>query len=834
MNLNKLIQDIKPHAIIILAFFLVGYIYYKETFNGKIHKEDDVTQGLLKGSELKKYTDEDGNFPGWTNSIFSGMPSTLIKGKPSGNYLKSYNYLTPVSGTSFPFRILFLSFIGFYILMNAFKVKPLYGALAAIAYGFATYSISSVEAAHYTKVEAMALMPAILASLHWLFNGRYFLGGITLAFNMGMQVYYFHYQITFYTIICLLVMGLYYLFALIKEGKTKQLLIATLISVISVGAGVSSNITKIITTSKFADNTMRGGNDMAKVDTSYNQKETGKNGLNRDYAFDWSYGKAETFTLLIPGFYGGSSAEPITEKSKFYEATEGRYDQAPLYFGDLTFTSGPIYIGAIIVFLFFMGMVVVKDNIKWPLLIITIISFILGWGKHFPLVNNFLFDHLPYFNKFRTPMMAFCIAQVTMPLVGFLGIKTLYENWKLSKAAKAKADTQTSLKLDDEKIWKQITYTFYIVGGFCLLMALMGPSFMELEGAVDKEYKAGGSGNIIPILKEDRASLLKKDSLRSFIFIAAVFGLLWAWYKDKVKKHVAIAVIGVLAAVDLIGVDWRYLSWDDFTYEAGTVTDVVPDNADKQIMADKDPHFRVLDLTSNPFNDNTGAAFHKMIGGYDPAKLSRYQDIISELISKNEYQDKALDMLNCKYLIGKDSLRRRGIIQRPTALGNAWFVSKLNGASNALDDMKNLKKEDVSTEATFDQSFSANANLKSSSFTVDSMAYARLTSYHPDTMIYEVQNNNNGYLVFSEIFYEDWKVEIDGKPSTLNKVNYTLRGLEVPAGKHTIRMYFDKGSNNTDNIEKGISLTILLGMLALIAMWLLSYFKSKPGDEVKA
>lgn len=366
------------------------------------------------------------------------------------------------------------------------------------------------------------------------------------------------------------------------------------------------------------------------------------------------------------------------------------------------------------------------------------------------------------------------------------------------------------------------------------MMALMGPSFMELEGAVDKEYKAGGSGNIIPILKEDRASLLKKDSLRSFIFIAAVFGLLWAWYKDKVKKHVAIAVIGVLAAVDLIGVDWRYLSWDDFTYEAGTVTDVVPDNADKQIMADKDPHFRVLDLTSNPFNDNTGAAFHKMIGGYDPAKLSRYQDIISELISKNEYQDKALDMLNCKYLIGKDSLRGRGIIQRPTALGNAWFVSKLNGASNALDDMKNLKKEDVSTEATFDQSFSANANLKSSNFTVDSMAYARLTSYHPDTMIYEVQNNNNGYLVFSEIFYEDWKVEIDGKPSTLNKVNYTLRGLEVPAGKHTIRMYFDKGSNNTDNIEKGISLTILLGMLALIAMWLLSYFKSKPGDEVKA
>ncbi len=837
MNLNKLIQDIKPHAIVILAFFLVGYIYYKETFNGKIHKEDDVTQGLLKGSELKKYTDEDGNFPGWTNSIFSGMPSTLIKGKPSGNYLKSYNYLTPVSSTAFPFKILFLSFIGFYLLMNAFKVKPLFGALAALAYGFATYSISSVEAAHYTKVEAMAMMPAVLASLHWLFSGRYLLGGITLAFNMGMQVYYFHYQITFYTIIFLLVMGIYYLYTLIKESKIKQLIIATLISVVAVGAGVSANITKIITTSKFADNTMRGGNDMARANGSYNQKETGKNGLNRDYAFDWSYGKGETFTLLIPGFYGGSSAEKITEKSKFYEATQGQYEQAPLYFGDLTFTSGPIYIGAIIVFLFFLGMVVVKDKIKWPLLVMTIISFILGWGKHFPLVNNFLFDHLPYFNKFRTPMMAFCIAQVTMPLVGFLGLKTLYENWKIGKVAKVKGDVAAapvSGKLNDEQIWKYITYTFYAVGGFCLLMALLGPSIMDMEGAVDAKYKSGGNGNIIPILKEDRASLLRKDALRSFVYIALVFGLLWSWYKDKMKKHIVIASIGVLAAVDLIGVDWRYLSWDDFTYEIGTVTDVAPDNADKQIMADKDPHFRVLDLTSDPFNDNTGAAFHKMIGGYDPAKLSRYQDIISELISKNEFQDKALDMLNCKYLIGSDSVNGRGIFRRPTALGNAWFVSSLKSAANAMEDMNNLKKENVATVATFDQSFSANKNLSAGSFTVDSLAYARLTKYHPDTMVYDVQNNNEGYLVFSEIFYDDWKAEIDGKISPINKVNYTLRGLKVPAGKHTIRLIFDKGDNNTDAIEKGISLTILIGMLALIAMWLISYFKAKPENEVKA
>jgi hypothetical protein len=365
MNLNKLFQDIKPHAIAILVFFLVGYIYYAKTFNGKIHKEDDVTQGLLKGSEIAKYTEKDGTFPGWTNSIFGGMPSTLIKGKPSSNFVKSYNYLTPFSSTAYPFQIMFLSFIGFYMLMNAFKVKPLFGVMAALAYGLATYSISSVEAAHYTKVLAMAIMPAIIASLQWLFSGKYFLGGITLAFNMALQVYYFHYQITFYTIICMLVLGIYYVIELVKKGQVKQLLIATLISIVAVGGGVTANMTKIISTSKFSDNTMRGGNDLSDNNPK-SKTNTGAKGLERDYAFGWSYDLGETFTLLIPGFYGGSSAEHVPADSKFTEATGG--DQAPLYFGDLVSTSGPIYIGSIIVFLFFLGMVVVKNPIKWALL----------------------------------------------------------------------------------------------------------------------------------------------------------------------------------------------------------------------------------------------------------------------------------------------------------------------------------------------------------------------------------------------------------------------------------------------------------------------------------
>lgn len=832
MNFKKLLEDVKPHALVLLAFFLVGYVYYIRTFNGYSHKEDDVTQGLLKGTELVKYTDKDGEFPGWTNAIFSGMPSTMIKGKPSGNQVKSYNYLTPFSHTAYPFQILFLSFIGFYLLMSAFKVKPLYGALAAIAYGFASYSISSVEAAHYTKVLAMALMPAILASLHWLFSGKYLSGGITLAFNMALQVYYFHYQITFYTIICLLVMGVYYLVKLVQEKQIKQLIIASLISILAVGAGVGANITKIKSTSKFADNTMRGGNDMAKVGEHKTDTKTGQNGLERDYAFDWSYGKAETFTLLIPNFYGGSSSEKLTTKSKFFEATQNEEALAqglPMYHGDLTFTSGPIYIGSIIIFLFVLGMIIVKDRVKWALLTLTVFSFILGWGKHFAVINDFLFDHLPYFNKFRTPMMAFCIAQVTMPLVGFLGLKQLYDTWKDQKSAAnvkgavPKAAADTTVKTE----WDMVKIAYYVVGGFCLLMAVAGPSFMDLGGVVDEQLKKGGNGNLISVLKEDRGSMLQSDAFRSFIFISLAFGLLWAWYTKKAQRTLAIGIIGVLGAVDLIGVDWRYLSWDEFTFEKGTVTDRVPDLADKQILSDPDIHYRVFDLTNDPFNDNEGAAFHKMIGGYDPAKLSRYQDVISNLFAQEAYREKGLDMLNCKYMIGLDSGNRRGVIPRTTMNGNAWFVQNLSSAKNAADEMELLKKSDPKTQATFNSDFEQNKTLSASSFVLDSSSSAKLNSYHPDTMVYTVNNANNGYLVFSEIWYDNWRVEIDGKPAQLNKVDYTLRGLAVPAGQHTIKMVFDKGKNTTDYIEKYLSLAILLGMLLMIGLWIKNYFAVK-------
>jgi len=820
MNFKKLIEDCKPHFIAIVAFLIIGFLYFKPNFEGKTHKEEDVTQGLIKATEIKKYM-KDGEAPGWTNSIFSGMPSTLIYGQKTDNKVAEYSYLTLLGDTAYPFKIIVLSFIGFYFLMIAFKVKPLHAALASLAYGFATYSISSIEAAHYTKVLAMALMPALMAALHWIFSGRYLLGGVLLGFHFALQIYYFHFQITFYSIITLLVMGVYYLIENFKSKNMKNALIATLVSVFAVGFGVLSNASKIKSTSDFAEKTMRGGNEMDKATDKSSQKETSKNGLNRDYAFSWSYGIGETFTLLIPNFYGGSSNQKLGTNSAFYEKTgndEALEQGLPLYHGELGFTSGPIYIGAIIVFLFILGMVVIESEIKWALFALTIISFILAWGKHFGIINNFLFDHLIYYNKFRTPMMAMSIAQVTMPLIGFLGLKTLYEN---RNGLKDKMP-----KLSNDELWKKITYVFYGVGGFCLLMALVGPNIIEMGGKVDEELRKGGNGQIIEILKEDRASLLRADAFRSFIFIGLAFAILWAWFTKKVTPYMAIGIIGILATIDLVGVDARYLSWSDFKFEKGEAIEVEKDKADEMILQDKTLHYRVLDLTKDPFNDNSGAAFHKMIGGYDPAKLSRYQDIISELIADKKYQDKALDILNCKYLIGSDSFGRMPQL-RQSANGNAWFISKLKSEKNAKYEMEGLKLINHKSEATFNAEFEANKLIKNTDFTVDSLNKTELLSYHPDTLKYNVQNSNNGFLVFSEIYDQAWKAKVDGKPTNLYKVNYTLRGIEVPAGNHKIELYFEKTENKLKTYELIFSSLIMLAFLAHIVLSIKSYFNIK-------
>ncbi len=408
-------------------------------------------------------------------------------------------------------------------------------------------------------------------------------------------------------------------------------------------------------------------------------------------------------------------------------------------------------------------------------------------------------------------MMALSIAQVSMLLLAILALKELYE-----KGIGSKTDIS-------QNTWKYITWSFYGVGGFCLFIALLGPSFISVNAPVDAQLEASGYKSLIPAILEDRASLMRSDAFRSFAFIGIVFAGLWAWKTKKLQANWVVIGVLVLAVIDLITVDVRYFSNKDFTFKKGEVTMREKDAVDNQILQDRDLHYRVFDLSSDPFNSNEGAAFHKLIGGYDPAKLSRYQDLISNILSKDSLSEKGLDMLNCKYLIGKDQKGNRGIVPRLTANGNAWFVKKLTSAKDAYEEMEILKGIDSKTEAVFSSNFEANKTLKNATYQVDSGTTAKLISYHPDTMQYITQNSNSGYLVFSEIYYEDWQAFIDGKLVPMNKVDYTLRGIEVPEGNHKIKLVFTMPEHKWDKVELISSLTILGIMLFNILYWLWGY-----------
>ncbi|MBC7425186.1 MAG: hypothetical protein H7321_01520 [Bacteroidia bacterium] len=805
-------NNFKPHLFAIITFITMAFFYFLPNFQGKVHREEDVRQGQLKGTELRNYEEKEGHIPSWTNAIFSGMPSTMVLGQPSKNQVAMYNYLTPFGKTEYPFRILLLSFIGFYILLVAFKIKPTMAVFGALAYGFATYSISSIEAAHYTKVLAMALMPAVLAGLHLLFEKKYFAGFVVMAFNFTLQTYFFHYQITYYTLIVLVIFGIYYAIRAIQTKDFKTLGIASALAITGVMLGVGANIDKIKTVGNFAKETMRGGSAMDV------KNGKGATGLKRDYAFSFSYGIGESMTMLIPGLYGGSQSEKVSKNSALYEKYE---DDAildngwPLYHGELQIISGPIYIGAILIFLFFIGLLVIKNPIKWPILIVTIISMMLAWGGHFGILNNFLFDNLPYYNKFRTPMMALSIAQVTIPLLAIMGLKEVLEK-----------------RNSYIEILKDIKIVYYILGGFILVIALIGPGIIGHTGKGDPEIadqlKKALPGFSMQTIYDDRDSLMRWDSIRSLFFISAAFFLLIYWIKGKIKTMYVYVGIGALAVLDVMLVDTRYLSWSDFHEKEDLSVEATP--ADDEIRKDTDIHYRVFDVSQNndPFNNNRGAAFHKLVGGYDPAKLSRYQEFINGIIQNNETRFMALNMLNCKYAIVADE--KGNLIPQPIPgnFGNAWFVNDIQTTGSAVEEMELLKKTNARITAVIDVKSPYNdKNPVPANFTPDdSLSSIKLIKYHPDTMLYVANANGPKYAVFSEIYFPGWKAYVNGKEMDPQKVDYTLRGLAIPAGNSTIKFVFPKQVENS--LGTVVLISSLITLAALLAYIILSIQKAQP------
>ena len=824
MNLNKhFLKQAGLFLLFVIGFWFITLWYLAPPSEGMVLKQGDMQQVRLMRYAAEQVKETTGTLPQWNDRLFSGMPGSLITGIEQGSLLLKYKVIELFGLVKSPFNFLFVAMLSMFVLLLSVKVDRWLAAAGAIGYAFMTFSISSYEAGHITKVLAMGAMPGVIGGLALLSQRRYLLGAAVTALFFGMVVNYFHYQIAYYAGI---MVGLYFLVELVSAIRSKDfkhMLLSSGIAIVAMGLAVLTCVGKLADTNDYAKATMRGGSAVAEA-TGAKGAQVGKKGLDMDYAFSWSYGIDETFTLLVPGFKGGSSNELVSD-ADFGDT------RLPLYFGDLQFTSGPVYLGASLVFLFVFGLMLAfvwkKDkpldsdaqlNYNWAIfgLVTFLVSVILGWGRHF-FINEFLFDSLPYYNKFRTPMMALVIAQVVVPMIGILGLYrfiVLVQGDGLSEVAQ-------------KKVFKNTLILAGVMVGAVVLLT-MSTDFSSPE--TDKRIAEQGGMETVNKIKDLRSGLVWDDIFRSILFIVALIGLVYLALKKQASTPVAGAVMILLVGFDMIGISKRYLT-DDNWEDKETEEAVLPSVIDNQIIANNKDGKRVFDYRggiNGAFNDNRAGAFHRNVGGYHPAKMSRYQDVMSYCIGSSSptgsgdiMNNHALDMLNCGFIMGiSQDGKSEIVVPRTTALGHAWFVDSVDEAATAKEALNmintlNLRKHAVIEGGDYKAGATAGLALGARNFATDSTAAVTRLFYSNDSIAYESNNNQAGLAVFSEIYYNEkngaWKAFVDGKEAKALRVNYVLRGLEIPAGKHAVTWVYQPADRSMMvNIEWASSALILL------------------------
>lgn len=824
MNLNKhFLKQAGLFLLFVIGFWFITLWYLAPPSEGMVLKQGDMQQVRLMRYAAEQVKETTGTLPQWNDRLFSGMPGSLITGIEQGSLLLKYKVIELFGLVKSPFNFLFVAMLSMFVLLLSVKVDRWLAAAGAIGYAFMTFSISSYEAGHITKVLAMGAMPGVIGGLALLSQRRYLLGAAVTALFFGMVVNYFHYQIAYYAGI---MVGLYFLVELVSAIRSKDfkhMLLSSGIATVAMGLAVLTCVGKLADTNDYAKATMRGGSAVAEA-TGAKGAQVGKKGLDMDYAFSWSYGIDETFTLLVPGFKGGSSNELVSD-ADFGDT------RLPLYFGDLQFTSGPVYLGASLVFLFVFGLMLAfvwkKDkpldsdaqlNYNWAIfgLVTFLVSVILGWGRHF-FINEFLFDSLPYYNKFRTPMMALVIAQVVVPMIGILGLYrfiVLVQGDGLSEVAQ-------------NKVFKNTLILAGVMVGAVVLLT-MSTDFSSPE--TDKRIAEQGGMETVNKIKDLRSGLVWDDIFRSILFIVALIGLVYLALKKQASTLVAGAVMILLVGFDMIGISKRYLT-DDNWEDKETEEAVLPSVIDNQIIANNKDGKRVFDYRggiNGAFNDNRAGAFHRNVGGYHPAKMSRYQDVMSYCIGSSSptgsgdiMNNHALDMLNCGFIMGiSQDGKSEIVVPRTTALGHAWFVDSVDEAATAKEALNmintlNLRKHAVIEGGDYKAGATAGLALGARNFATDSTAAVKRLFYSNDSIAYESNNNQAGLAVFSEIYYNEkngaWKAFVDGKEAKALRVNYVLRGLEIPAGKHAVTWVYQPADRSMMvNIEWASSALILL------------------------
>jgi hypothetical protein len=806
MQIRNLIKPALPHIAAIAVFLIVSIIYFYPVLEGKVLKANDSTVAKINSKEIQDFRNKEGKEPLWTNSLFSGMPAYLISTAYPGNLFKKVDSALRILGM--PVSVLFLAMAGFYLLLIIFGVNPWLSLVGSLAYGLSSFLFQILAAGHNTQAIALVYLAPMIGGVYYAYRHHALKGALLTALFLALEIQANHPQITYYAMICLLVFVITEFIFSIKEKllpeffKTSALLFAALILAIGINFGF------LFTTYEYGKYSIRGKSDLV----SENKQMSA--GLNRDYITTWSYGINETFNLLIPDFKGGSS-EPFDRDSETVKILRKNNnakaaDMLMKYWGTQPGTDGPHYVGAIIVFLFVLGLIIIKGREKWWLLIATILSIALAWGKNFMPFTNLFIDFFPGYNKFRAVTMILVIAQFCVPLLGALALRDIFNG-----------------TLSTKDIFKGIKIAAAITGGFLLLTII----FPGIAGSFLNPYESGYPAWLKSTLIADRKALLRNDSIRSLIFILLSSGVITVFIYGKLRKEYSILILGLLILFDLWPVDKRYLNADRFEKPSIIKKSFAPTVADEAILKDKSYH-RVLNLNST-FNDNSPTSyFHKSIGGYHGAKLKRYQELIDssivrdiDLFASNNAttieellpvlnNTHILNMLNTKYIIYNPGAPP--IVNR-NALGNVWFVEKPLIVENANEEISKLNTINPAGEAVIDKVFKD--QVKVTSFPCVDGEKIELISFKSNELIYKASAQTDKLAVFSEIYYPaGWKCFVDGKESKYFRADYVLRAMIVPAGNHEIRFSFEPASyiaGNKVSLASSILLILLIaGFLA--------------------
>lgn len=815
-----------PHIIAVAVLGLLTAVYFLPYYQGKTLGAHDTTQWRAMAQEIISWKEKTGEQALWTNSMFCGMPAFQISVIYSGNWIhhiiESLQIFFPESSAD-----MFMMFVGFYILLLCFGVNRWLSLAGAIAYGLASFNLISIEAGHNTKVMAMALMAPALGGMVLAYRGKILPGGALTALFLSLNIDANHFQIAYYTLLTMGFLGVYFLVEKVLEEKIVEFGKASLVLIAAAGLAFVPNIANLWSTWEYGKQTMRGGGSelTEKVKTN-----TG-GGLDYEYATRWSQGfsDGEIFTLLIPNLKGGASQSELSTSSQTYKdlsAKTGNADELikhmPTYFGEQPGTSGPVYFGAAILFLAVLGLFIIKSPIKWALLIISLFFIFLSFG-HNTSFFKFFFDYLPMFNKFRTPPMALVIPQLCFPLLAVLALNEIFKGER-----------------DAKQLTKYMLISAGILGAVILLFGVFGVGANYVAKG-DTELAKYYPDWLIADIQKDRAGMVQSDSLRSLFFIAAAFGVLWLFIRKTISQSIFIGAIATIFLLDGWLVANRYLNSDDFQDKDRYSQNFVPSATDQQILQDKDIYYRVFDRTVDPFNTASPAYFHKLVGGYSPAKLQRIQDLIERQISNGNM--KVFDMLNTKYFKVADDKGKEQLIPNPSALGNAWFVRNVVWVKNADGEMDSLTNFDPRTSAVVDEKFKSEVhaqNYASDSAVPSQNNSIHLTQYSPNKLNYEYTADEEKVAVFSDVYYageHGWKAFVDGKEYPHFRCNYILRAMSLPKGKHQIEFRFEPKSyylgNKMAYAGSFLLLAFVLGTLGVAMKNKMKEWDAEPKVEVK-